>query len=236
MIKTLHLLCALSLISFAPSLAAITSPKRIEQLVAQKVAAELQRQGLSRQPGQRVKYRVSSVDPRLRLADCDSAISVDLGSGDLIGRVTAKVECRGAGNWSIYVPVSVHVYKKVVTVRAPAARGKLLHPQDLQLTEKEVSNLTQGYFTRINEVANKQLKRSVTIHGVITPRMLIEPKVVKKGDEVMIIANKGLLSVSSPGVALADGRIGQQINVKNRSSNRIVKARIKEKGVVEVAI
>ena len=39
-----------------------------------------------------------------------------------------------------------------------------------------------------------------------------------------------------PGIALASGERGKQISVRNRSSNRIVKAVIKEKGLVEIII
>ena len=74
------------------------------------------------------------------------------------------------------------------------------------------------------------------MNGVITPRMIEEPKVVKKGDEVMIVATKGALSVRSSGVALSDGRVGQQISVKNSATKRIVKARVKRKGLVQVTI
>jgi len=236
LMKLLSLLCSLSIVGFTPALLAVTSSEQIEQRVATAVAAELQRQGLSQQPGQRVTYEVSDVDPRLRLANCDTGIQVDLGGKELTGRITAKVECPGPVNWSLYVPVAVDIYKQVVTTRIPAARGKLLRVQDLRLAEKKVTRLSRGYFTQIDQVANKQLRRSITLNSVITPTMLIEPKVVNKGDQVMITANEGSLSVRSPGEALMDGRIGEQIKVKNLASERIVKARIKRKGVVEVML
>ncbi len=233
---TFLILALLTLLVLPNFSGAATSSRQIKQSVEREVARQLKVQNIVQQKGQRVSYKVARVDPRLRLSDCEAPLSVDLGTAKLLGRVTAKVECHGATPWSIYVPLTVQVFKKVVTLRAPATTGKLLQVQDLQLSEREVSSLTQGYFTQINQVSNKRLKRSVTMNGVITPRMIEEPKVVKKGDEVMIIATKGSLSVSSPGIALTDGRIGQQINVENRASKRVVRARVKKKGVVEVVI
>jgi len=213
-----------------------TSPKQIKKLVERELVSQLDAQNIRQQRGQRVSYKISRVDPRLRLADCEVPVSVDLGTANLLGRVTAKVACKGASPWTIYVPLSVQVFKKVVTVRSPATTGKILKQSDLQLSEKEVSSLTQGYFSDFNQVANKLLKRSVTMNGVVTPNMIEEPKVIRKGDEVMIVAAKGTLSVSSPGIALSDGRVGQQISVKNSSSKRVVKAVVKQKGWVEVTI
>ncbi|MEZ5548062.1 MAG: flagellar basal body P-ring formation chaperone FlgA [Pseudomonadales bacterium] len=220
-----------------PSLSSgTTSPQLIEQLVEGEVTRQLEVQHIRQRPGQRVSFQLSQIDPRLRLADCGAPITVDLGTGKLLGRVTAKVECKSPSPWTIYVPLTIQVFKKVVTIRAPATAGKLLEHNDLQLSEQEVSSLTQGYFTQIKQVSNKLLKRSITMNGVITPRMIEEPKVVKKGDEVMIVATKGALSVRSPGVALSDGRVGQQISVKNSATKRIVKARVKRKGLVQVII
>lgn len=234
--KIVNLLLTLALVSSVPQLRAATTSHQIKQLVEQEVAQQLRKRQIGNSSGQRVSYQVSRVDPRLQLADCDMPVAVKLDAAKLLGRVTAKVECSGSSPWSVYVPVTVQVFKKVVTIRAPAAPGKLLERQDLRLSEREVSRLTQGYFTGFDQVVNKQLKRSITMNGVIAPRMLEEPKVVQKGDEVMIVASKGTLAVSSPGIALSDGRVGQQISVKNSSSKRVVRARVKQKGVVEVVI
>lgn len=226
----------LFVIVISNTLVADTSVQQIKQRVSLYVESQLKRQNMTGQPNHRVSYEVSQIDPRLRLADCNLPLSIDLGSKQLLGRVTAKVQCRGDKPWTIYVPVSIKVFKKVVTARTPVTKGDVLTRETLQLTEHEVSTLTQGYFTDLNAVANKQLRRSVTLNGIIKPNMLIEPKVVKKGDEVMIVAVKGSLAVRSPGVAMGDGRVGQQIMVKNSASKRLVKATVKQKGLVEVII
>lgn len=230
------MLLALAIILFSCALWANTTPQQITRQVSLSVENQLKRQNIIGQANHRVSYEVSRIDPRLRLADCNLPLSIDLGSKRLLGRVTAKVQCKGEMPWTIYVPVSIKVFKKVVTARTPAAKGQLLTRESLQLAEHEVSALTQGYFTNLDAVTNKQLKRSVTLNGIIKPNMLIEPKVVKKGDEVMIVAVKGSLAVRSPGVAMGDGRVGQQIMVKNSASKRLVKATVKQKGLVEVII
>ncbi len=220
----------------APLSAAYTTASQLEQRVGNEVSLLLKQHGITSRAGQRVAYQISPIDPRLRLADCDEAMAILIDPGKLLGRLTAKVECRGQSPWSIYVPVTVKLYKSIVTTRRPLARGALLERKNLQIREKEVSRLTQGYFVTTKALINKQLKRSLAINSVITPDAIIEPKAIKKGDSVMIVASSGTLKVRSPGIAMSDGRIGQQIRVKNSASKRVVNARVKQKGLVEVAI
>lgn len=232
--------CCIFLLGLTPLLAgqalAITSVQEIEQAVEQHLNSRLRALKSAHREGQRTSHQISPIDPRLRLADCQSPLEIKLSSRRLIGRLTAKVACAGPAPWAIYVPVTIQVFKKVVTMRTPGAPGDLLHEDDLTLSEREVGQLTQGYFTHIHEAANQALKRQAPMGSVLTPKMVEQPKVIKRGDEVMIVANKGSLSVSSPGVALSDGRIGQQISIKNRASKRTVKARVMDKGLVAVTM
>ena len=66
--------------------------------------------------------------------------------------------------------------------------------------------------------------------------MVKEPIIIKRGDVVMIIAKAGALSVKSAGVAINDGRLGQQIQVKNKASKRIVVARVISSKQVQVVM
>ena len=59
---------------------------------------------------------------------------------------------------------------------------------------------------------------------------------VRKGDQVVINARSGTLSVRMPGEALSDGGLSEQIRVKNLNSKRVIKARITGPGQVEVAL
>lgn len=215
---------------------AMTSMQDIKQVVTHKVETELKRRHVSDQSNQRVSFRVHSIDPRLQLAQCSQALQTDLQGDRLIGKISAKVSCQGNQPWSVYVPVSILIYKKVVTARAPLARGTLLANKHLQLTEIELSSLNQGYLNAVHLATGKQLKRSIRLNDVVKPNMLIEPKIISRGDDLTILASSGTLEVRSTGVALTDGKMGQQIRVKNKASNKIISATVISKGVVRVAI
>ena len=53
---------------------------------------------------------------------------------------------------------------------------------------------------------------------------------------MVISARSGTIQVRMPGEALSNGTLGQQIQVRNLGSRRVIKARVVGQGQVEVAM
>ena len=195
---------------------AITSPQTIQAEVHRYLQGLVKTYQTNNLSQQRIAFEAASIDPNLRMPTCSKPLALKKNDAHLLGRISIRVRCEGHTPWQIYVPVTVKAYQKVVTAAAPLAREQRLDSSNIQLTEKEVSRLTQGYFSSIDEVLGKSLKRPVSLNRVIQPNMVAEAMVISRGDEVMIMAKKGTLSVKSPGIAITNGRVGQQIQVKKQ--------------------
>ena len=107
---------------------------------------------------------------------------------------------------------------------------------DVQLSERDVSSLRQGYILNLDHVVGKKTTRPLQPNRVISVNALKAAAAVDKGDAVVISARGKSISVRMPGIALEDGAIGQQIRVRNTRSQRIVHARVTAPGQVEVAM
>jgi flagella basal body P-ring formation protein FlgA len=57
---------------------------------------------------------------------------------------------------------------------------------------------------------------------------------VCKGDKVTISANQSNLTISTSGIALEDGNMGDSIRVENSSSGKVLRARVSGVESVEV--
>jgi flagella basal body P-ring formation protein FlgA len=57
---------------------------------------------------------------------------------------------------------------------------------------------------------------------------------VCKGDIISIFAKTSTLTIKTQGVALKDGNLGEQIQVKNQKSGKIVSGRVKDVDSIEV--
>lgn len=228
----------LPLLGFSPAGYADTTPP--EQLIGVTqgfleftVEDYLQQNGL---PG-RYEIQVNNLDPRLRMPLCDNELTASLESpAQPLGRVTVKIRCEGSAPWSIFVPAQVKLFRDVVVAARPLKRGEVIGDADITLIERDTGLLNQGYLTEPSQAVGRKLMRPSQANQVLTPTFLQQAEAVRKGDQVQISARSGKINVHMTGEALSDGTVGQQIRVRNSSSQRVIKARVVGPGLVEVSM
>lgn len=183
----------------------------------------------------RYEIEVKQLDPRLRMPHCDKELTASLeNSATPIGRVTVKLRCEGSSPWTVFVPAQVHLFRNVVTVVRPMKRDAIVSQADVALRERDVGLLGQGFLDSLDQAIGQKLVRPTVIDQILTPVHLEQPQMVRKGDQVVISARSGAMSVRMPGEALSDGGYNEQIRVKNLNSKRVIKANIVAPGQVEV--
>jgi flagella basal body P-ring formation protein FlgA len=177
------------------------------------------------------------LDPRLRLKQCGEPLDAfPTGTRRFIGATTVGVRCGGPNPWSLYVSARVAVQESVLVAARPLARGETLGTADVRLVERDLSNLHHGYFEKPGQAVGKVLKQRVSEGDVIRPTQLTEPKMVHRGQRVVLTAEAAGLQVRMAGKALADGATGDWIKVQNLSSNRIVEGEVIAAGVVKIKL
>lgn len=183
----------------------------------------------------RHEIQVNPLDPRLRLAACDSDLTQSLESpAQPVGRVTVRVSCEGSTPWTVFVPAQVRIFRPVVVVKTALRRDSIIGAGDVALVEQDVSLLNRGYVTEVEQVIGRKLTRATRTDQVLTPAMLQLAEAVRRGDQVVISARSGGINVRMQGEALSGGTLGQQISVRNLTSQRVIRARVVGPGQVEV--
>lgn len=183
------------------------------------------------------EYEVSltPLDSRLNLPQCPEALEAFTTNGVIkAGRMTIGVRCNADKKWSIFTSAIIKTYQMVVVLSQPIQRGETLTRQHLAIEKREVSNLREDFATQIEQVESKQSTRQLNTGTVISPRNLAEPKLVKRGDKIVISSTKPEFSIRMSGIAMMDGAKGQLITVKNQNSGRIINATVIEPGLVSV--
>lgn len=183
----------------------------------------------------RYEIKVNPVDPRLRLAACDDDLTQALESPEQpVGRVTVRVSCEGSTPWSVFIPAQVRIFRAVAVLKSPLKRDSIIAPGDIAMVEQDVGLLKRGYIVDPMQVVGRKLTRQLQVDQVITPAQLQMADAIRRGDQVVILASSGGISVRMQGEALSAGTLGQQISVRNLSSQRVIRARVTGPGQVEV--
>jgi flagella basal body P-ring formation protein FlgA len=168
---------------------------------------------------------VTPLDAHLQLPKCDQALEVMPQSSEVkAGRNTLQVSCKGSQTWKIYTTASVKSYKEVLVLTRPLRRNDIIHAEDVAHENREVGSLSQGYIVNPDDVINKQAARNLQLGTVLNAQSYQDLIVVKRGDHVNIQVGKAGVSISMAGIAMMNGAIGEKINVKNISSQKMVQA------------
>ena len=180
--------------------------------------------------------QVKQLDPRMRMNACDKDLTAALESPRPVGRVTVRVRCEGSSPWTVFVPAQVQLFRNVVTVMRPLKRDAIVTEDDVAMRERDVSSVGLGFLSSMDQAVGQKVVRPMVIDQVVTPVALEQPRMIHKGDQVVIIARSGSLAVRMPGEAMSDGSFNEQIRVKNLNSSRVIKANVTGPGQVEVAM
>lgn len=120
----------------------------------------------------------------------------------------------------------------VLVLAQPVGAGAPLGDEDVQLLRRDVSQIPDAVSTLEPGMAARS---SLRAGQVLQKRLLVAALVVKRGDQVRILANRRGISVEASGEALDSGARQGVIRVRNASTGRVIQARVLDAGLVEPA-
>lgn len=231
-VNLVYFLCviALFLTSAANAAPEIPSVSAISEL-----AKALINEKISVPANAKVEIAPQPIDNRLLPAQCASPIKVELASDREISRNnTIKVSCDTpdlAYPWQIFMSVRVDILFPVVVASETLAPGELISPTQVEIRYIDQNSLRGMHFSDTSQLSGVRVKRRVAKNFPIFANNLC---FVCKNDSVSIYVRSSNFVLKTVGEALQDGNIGDQIRVKNSSSNKELDAIVTAIGEVEV--
>ena len=130
------------------------------------------------------------------------------------------------------VSTDMQVLLPVVASNSVIDRGATINASALQQQETDIAKTIRGFYHRIDQVAGMSAKRRIRPNQILSPDLIDQPQLVKRGEKVQIIANHDGIKAAMAGEALEKGGVGDVIRVKNMSSGKTIEAKVVEPGVV----
>jgi flagella basal body P-ring formation protein FlgA len=174
---------------------------------------------------------VTPIQDSIRLARCDQ-LETAIGGQRLHGRVSVLTRCTDPQRWSLYVTADVQIETSIVVTRRAIARGEVLKASDLGTEMIPMAQLRQTSVTDIANVVGQAAKRNLAAHRPLSITQIEMPNAVSKGDRVVIEHTSAVVRIQTTGIALSDGHVGEQIRVRNETSERIIRPWVLGKGRV----
>jgi flagella basal body P-ring formation protein FlgA len=228
----------LALLALAlPTLVAAADTRTVEPVAHIEAAAHSYVASLLPAGSAGTQISVQPIDPRLRLAQCGSALTAQLPPGSNLGaRATVAVTCAGPTHWSVYVAVLVESRITVLVLRHPVARDIRLSADDVTLETRRTAGTATAYLASVADLAGRTVRRPLPIGTALTVDMFTAETVIHRGQEVTLVAGGPAIEIRATGRALMDAPAGARVQVQNLSSMTVVEGVVESADVVRVAL
>lgn len=215
--------------------ASAASASSMEELVRKvQVAAKNQLQNHAEsQRWLEPQFDIEVVRNNRPIPACPSETRVESLDRRGIGRMRFVIVCPSLQGWRFEFVARAKVSAKVVVAATDLMPGKILSPIDL-LHQRHDITLLPDTFSDFSALEGMATRRTIREGDVIRQNMLTAPQLIKRGDQVRIVARREQIEVSMAGEALDNGTRGALIRVRNSSGTQI-RARVIDAGTVEPA-
>lgn len=213
---------------------AATASSQIDQALRQHLQPLMERE--ARQLGwqqPRLSLDMSLPAPVERLPACSRELQVQNLSGrqELLARQRFRLSCPQP-QWSQDVTAQANVSVLLLVARHILDRDQALSAEDVKIERQQVARHDRGFFSKVEQVTGKTARRRIRAGQMLTADLLDAPLWVRRGQSVTIVARHDGIEASTLGEALANGREGEIVRVRNRSSEKIIDTQVIGDGVV----
>lgn len=194
---------------------------------------------VSKLDAQKVEYTVEiqNIDSRLKLKKCSSAIEINLTQAHVKpGKNTLNIQCKSSAPWRIFMTARVKIFSYALVSKHPLNKGHLIKEVDLKLEKIQLTGLRSAYLSDAKQAINHVLKRRVNRGDIISVNNLSKRMLIKKGDNITIIAKNNGFQIGMKGIALMAGSKGDKIKVKNIKTKKVIQGIIFDTQTVRVNI
>lgn len=212
--------------------AAPTAAAQIDQAVEKYWCDTLAKEARARHwQGMRFTHKTTRAGSAAQLPACQQPLAVS-GTGDNLTSRRLTVRCPDQPGWSEPVSSQANVRVQAVFAGQVIERGQTITAEQLKVQELDVGKAPRGFFSSPDAVAGKGAKRRIRANQLLDSSLLALPLLVRRGEEVKIVANRDGINATAQGQALEDGAQGTVIRVRNLGSNKTIDAQVIDTGIV----
>ncbi|NDC08076.1 MAG: flagella basal body P-ring formation protein FlgA [Oxalobacteraceae bacterium] len=125
-------------------------------------------------------------------------------------------------------------FRQVVVAATNLQAGQLLQRDSLKLDRMEADKINKAYYVETQGLEGQELLRAVRAGEPIRISDLRQATLVKRGELVlMTVGSPATFEISVKAEAMQDGRVGEQIKLRNTESGRTLSAVVTGKGTAK---
>lgn len=187
------------------------------------------------QEGIEIEIAGISIDKRIGLPVCSNAPEAYLQTGRRITATnTVGVRCEGQQPWKLFVPVSLRQPVDAVVAARAIDRNTTLQAEDLMIERIDATRLRGRPVADIESALGMQVRFNLAAGTPLSDSMLAPVRLIRRGEQVTVIAGGPGIAVTMTGVALSDGMFGSSLEIRNPLSKKVISGTVSGPGEVSI--
>ena len=158
------------------------------------------------------------------------------GSNQKAGRIPLILQIKVYGNFkkSVRLNSRVLVSQEVVKTIRAVRKGEMISNDNIQLETIKTERPWKNAIQSIDHALGYAAGRNLPIGKILTPKFLKKPALANRGEKIQILAEKGGMKITVPGILKEDGYEDGMVQVLNFESKKIIYGRLVDANTVKV--
>jgi flagella basal body P-ring formation protein FlgA len=148
--------------------------------------------------------------------------------------VTVKITVNKKLAKILRLTAQVTHYSPVIKTRNRVNRGDILTEEDVVVEVIPSNRIVRNAMTQLDEVVGQQAIRNMSKGRVVTASSVHKPTLVKKGDQVTLVAEMGAMKITAPGIVRQKGFKDSLVKVLNIQTQKTVFGMVQDEKTVKV--
>ena len=159
------------------------------------------------------------------------------GSNQKAGRIPLILQIKVNGNFkkSVRLNSRVLVSQEVVKTIRAVRKGEMISNDNIQLETIKTERPWKNAIQSIDHALGYAAGRNLPIGKILTPKFLKKPALANRGEKILILAEKGGMKITVPGILKEDGYEDGMVQVLNIESKKLIYGRLVDANTVKVS-
>jgi len=159
------------------------------------------------------------------------------GTNQRAGRIPLILQIKVDGNLQKRIRLNsrVLVSQEVVKTIRAVRKGELISSDNIQLETIKTERPWENAIRNIDHALGYAAGRSLPTGKILTQKFIKKPALVNRGEKILILAEKGGMKITAPGILKEDGYEDGMVQVLNIESKKIIYGRLVDANTVKVS-
>jgi flagella basal body P-ring formation protein FlgA len=171
----------------------------------------------------------ATLDASMRMPQCQSPLQAQP-----TGTTTVEVSCPSEAGWRLFVPVKVRRFQNVLILARGLAAGESVTAADIVSEKRDAARIVGAPLTDPVSAVGQVVRRTLPAGSILSSTDLVSQRLIRRGDNVSLVARTGGLEVRMTGRALGNAGENERVSVENLSSHKVVQGTVSPNGDVLV--